>query len=49
MPDCPFDLKTDEIAVRLYVSEGTVHTHLHDIYLKLEVSGRTAAIKKRKC
>jgi len=38
--------KRDEIAVRLYVSEGTVQTHLHNIYLKLEVSGRMAAIRK---
>lgn len=39
-------LKRDEIAGRLHVSTGTVQTHLHNIYLKLEVSGRTAAIKK---
>lgn len=39
-------LKREEIAKRLYVSEGTVQTHLHNIYLKLEVSGRTAAIRK---
>jgi LuxR family maltose regulon positive regulatory protein len=39
-------LKRDEIAEKLYVSEGTVQTHLHNIYLKLEVSGRTAAVKK---
>lgn len=39
-------IKRDEIAERLYVTEGTVQTHLHNIYLKLEVSGRTAAISK---
>ncbi len=39
-------LKRDEIAGRLHVSAGTVQTHLHNIYLKLEVGGRTAAIKK---
>jgi LuxR family maltose regulon positive regulatory protein len=39
-------LKRDEIAEKLYVSEGTVQTHLHNIYLKLEVSGRMAAIRK---
>ncbi len=39
-------LKRDEIAGRLHVSTGTVQTHLHKIYLKLEVGGRTAAIKK---
>jgi len=39
-------LKRDEIAEKLYVTPGTVQTHLHNIYLKLEVSGRTAAIIK---
>jgi len=39
-------LKRDEIAKKLYVAAGTVQTHLHNIYLKLEVSGRTAAVKK---
>lgn len=39
-------LKRDEIAEKLYVTAGTVQTHLHNIYLKLEVSGRMAAIKK---
>ncbi len=39
-------LKRDEIAGRLMVSAGTVQTHLHNIYMKLEVSGKTAAIKK---
>ena len=39
-------LKRDDIAVRLSVSTGTVRTHLQNIYLKLEVGGRTAAIKK---
>ena len=39
-------LKRDEIAKKLYVSEGTVQTHLHNIYMKLEISGRTAAIRK---
>ncbi len=38
--------KRDEIAAKLYVAAGTVQTHLHNIYLKLEVSGRTAAVKK---
>lgn len=33
-------------AARLGVSESTVHTHLHNIYLKLEVNGKTEAIKK---
>lgn len=39
-------LKRNEIAGRLMVSAGTVQTHLHNIYVKLEVSGKTAAIKK---
>ena len=39
-------LRRDEIAGKLHVTAGTVQTHLHNIYLKLEVSGRTAAIKK---
>lgn len=39
-------LKRDEIAGKLHVTAGTVQTHLHNIYLKLEVNGRTAAIKK---
>ncbi len=39
-------LKRGEIAKRLTVSPGTVQTHLHHIYMKLEVGGRTAAIKK---
>jgi LuxR family maltose regulon positive regulatory protein len=39
-------LKRDEIAGKLYVTAGTVQTHLHNVYLKLEVNGRTAAIKK---
>jgi LuxR family maltose regulon positive regulatory protein len=39
-------LKRDEIAEKLYVTTGTVQTHLHNIYRKLEVGSRTAAIKK---
>lgn len=39
-------LKRDEIAARLMISPGTVRTHLQNIYLKLEVRGRIAAIKK---
>ncbi|WP_172674231.1 helix-turn-helix transcriptional regulator [Syntrophomonas palmitatica] len=38
--------KRNEIAEKLCVAAGTVQTHLHNIYLKLEVGGRTAAIKK---
>jgi LuxR family maltose regulon positive regulatory protein len=39
-------LKRDEIAGKLHVTAGTVQTHLHNVYMKLEVGGRTAAIKK---
>ncbi|HWP80811.1 MAG TPA: LuxR C-terminal-related transcriptional regulator [Candidatus Acidoferrum sp.] len=39
-------LKRDEIAGQLHLSTGTVQTHLHNIYLKLDVSGRAAAVKK---
>ncbi|OQA32449.1 MAG: transcriptional regulator MalT [Betaproteobacteria bacterium ADurb.Bin341] len=39
-------MKRGGIAARLGVSESTVHTHLHNIYLKLEVNGKTEAIKK---
>lgn len=39
-------LKRVEIASRLTVSAGTVQTHLHNIYMKLEANGKTAAIKK---
>lgn len=38
-------LKRDEIASRLFLSEGTVKTHFKNIFQKLEVSGKTAAIK----
>lgn len=41
-------LRRDEIAGRLYVSPGTVKTHLENIYRKLEVSGKAAAVKKAK-
>jgi LuxR family maltose regulon positive regulatory protein len=39
-------LKRDEIALRLHVSTATVRTHLQNIYQKLEVGSRTAAVKK---
>ncbi len=38
-------LTRKEIASRLMVSQGTVKTHLQNIYQKLEVSGKTTAIK----
>ena len=39
-------LKRDEIAVRLMLSTGTIRTHLQNIYHKLGVGSKTAAIKK---
>lgn len=39
-------LKREEIAARLFISSCTVKTHLQNIYQKLEVSGKTSAIKK---
>ena len=38
-------LKREEIASHLFLSEGTVKTHLKNIYQKLEVSGKVSAIK----
>jgi LuxR family maltose regulon positive regulatory protein len=38
-------LKRDEIASRLYLSQGTVKTHLQNIYQKLDASGKMSAIK----
>lgn len=38
-------LKREEIASRLLLSQGTVKTHLKNIYQKLEVNGKVAAIK----
>ncbi len=39
-------LMREEIAARLYVSGATVKTHLENVYRKLEVSGKAAAVKK---
>jgi LuxR family maltose regulon positive regulatory protein len=38
-------LTRDEIARRLFLSEGTVKIHLHNVYQKLEASGKISAIK----
>jgi LuxR family maltose regulon positive regulatory protein len=38
-------LKREEIAERLFLSEGTVKTHLHNVYQKLETNGKISAIK----
>jgi LuxR family maltose regulon positive regulatory protein len=39
-------LTRDGIAIQLGLSAGTVKTHLENIYRKLDVCGKTAAIKK---
>ena len=39
-------LRNREIAERLGIAEGTVKLHLHTIYTKLQVDGRTALIVK---
>ena len=38
--------RNSEIAIQLYISEGTVKRHLTNIYLKLEVPSRIAAVNK---
>jgi DNA-binding CsgD family transcriptional regulator len=39
-------LTNRQIARRLGISEGTVHTHLENIYKRLDVSSRTAAVTR---
>jgi DNA-binding NarL/FixJ family response regulator len=38
-------LRNREIAERLFITEGTVKLHLHNIYQKLEVNGRPELIR----
>ena len=42
----PTELSQKEIAVRLFVSPETVRTHVRDIYRKLEVHSRSAAVAR---
>lgn len=45
--DCMVDgFTTQQIAVRLYISENTVKTHVRHIFEKLEVSNRAEAVGK---
>lgn len=39
-----YGLRNDQIAARLFISEGTVKTHIHRILQKLEVEDRTQAV-----
>jgi LuxR family maltose regulon positive regulatory protein len=39
-------LSREEIAAQLFVSPGTIKTHLQNIYKKLEVNGKVRAIRK---
>ena len=38
-------LKREAIAKRLYIAPATVKTHLQNVYKKLAVNGKNAAIK----
>ncbi|MFL9458171.1 response regulator [Tolypothrix bouteillei VB521301_2] len=39
-------MKNDEIANKLYVSEGTVRSYLHNLFIKLGVKDRLNAVRK---
>ena len=42
----PTNLTRPEIARELYVSINTVNTHIRNIYAKLDVRGRTSAVRR---
>jgi DNA-binding NarL/FixJ family response regulator len=42
------DLRNKEIGAKLFISEGTVKSHLHSIFEKLRVSGRQELIRYAK-
>jgi LuxR family maltose regulon positive regulatory protein len=44
----PTALSSAEIAAQLYISLNTLKTHLHSIYRKLDVHGRSEAIERAK-
>lgn len=39
-------LTNQQVANRMALSEGTVRTHLNNIYVRLQVPGRVAAVQQ---
>jgi len=42
----PTQLTAEQLAARLFVSTNTVKTHMRSLYLKLDVTTRTAAVER---